>query len=430
MCRALEEEGVIEKVNLAEAVDCILNIAIYERKVQGCIRMNIDTRPYNKGAKHTRYHVTTPKEARHKLKGAKIFSEFDMGNGFHHVPLHTDSHVVFQSHLGLHKMKRLFFGPSNSSGIFHHKVTKVFTGLEGCITIHDNLLVYGANEKEHNGNMAAMLEWAKKKGVTLKLSKSTICEPEVKRFGRIFSGAGVSVDPDKILHIVQAGKPESIEDVRSLLQAVAYNTKYGFDHKEDQSYEEVTAPIRKLLTKDAVFRWDEESDARFQTLIRMMNSRTYLAPHDHTRKTHLVTDASPCGIAALLYQEDETGTWVPVDHTSRALSAVEQGWQSQIDWESLAKTWGMMMFRPYLVGVRFMAWGDHKPLLPLYNDMSKTVLVRVTRHRNKVQDLCFTDKYLEGKAMPCDYVSCHAAPIEGLDMEEQERLMVDNGKNI
>ena len=167
----------------------------------------------------------------------------------------------------------------------------------------------------------------------------------------------------------------------------------------------MTAPLRKLLIKDAVFRWDEESDTSFQTLIRMMNSRTYLAPHDHTRKTHLVTDASPSGIAASVYQEDDAGTWVPVDHTSRALSAVEQGWQSQIDWESLAKTWGMEMFRPYLVGVRFTVWGDHKPLLPLFNDMTKTAPVRVTRHRNKVQDLHFTDKYLEGKAMPCDYAS-------------------------
>ena len=135
----------------------------------------------------------------------------------------------------------------------------------------------------------------------------------------------MSADPDKIQHIVQAGKPETNEDVRSLLQAAAYNAKYGFNHKEDKSYEEVTAPLRKLLAKDAVLRWDEESEASFQTLIRMMNSRTYLAPHDPRRKTHLVTDASPCGIAALLYQEDERGSWVPVDHTSRALSAFEQG---------------------------------------------------------------------------------------------------------
>ena len=53
--------------------------------------MNIDERPYNKGAKHTRYHVTMPQDARHKLKGAKVFSEFDTGNGFNQVPLHTDS---------------------------------------------------------------------------------------------------------------------------------------------------------------------------------------------------------------------------------------------------------------------------------------------------------------------------------------------------
>ena len=42
-------------------------------------------------------------------------------------------------------MKRLFFSPTNSSGIFHHGVTKVVTGLEGSITIHNNLLVYSAD---------------------------------------------------------------------------------------------------------------------------------------------------------------------------------------------------------------------------------------------------------------------------------------------
>ena len=159
-----------------------------------------------------------------------MFSEFNMDNGFHQVPLATCSQVIFQSHLGLHRMKRLFFGPTNSSGIFHHEVTKVFAGLKGCITIHDNLLVFGCDEDEHNRNMAGMLERAREKGVTLKLTKFTICEVEVKWFGRVYSAAGVSADPDKIHHIVQAGQPETIEDVRSLLQAATYNAKYGFNH--------------------------------------------------------------------------------------------------------------------------------------------------------------------------------------------------------
>ena len=60
----------------------------------------------------------------------------------------------------------------------------------------------------------------------------------------------------------------------------------------------------------------------------MMNSRTYMAPHDPKRKTHLVTDASPCRIATSLYQEDDHGKWVPEDHTSRSLSVYKQGWDS------------------------------------------------------------------------------------------------------
>ena len=57
--------------------------------------------------------------------------------------------------------------------------------------------------------------------------------------------------------------------------------------------------------------------------------------------------------------------------------------------------------------------------------MSKAAPVRVARHRNKVQKLRFTDKYLPGKSMPCDYASRHAAPIKDLTEKEKERLMVD-----
>ena len=55
---------------------------------------------------------------------------------------------------------------------------------------------------------------------------------------------GMSADPDKISHIITAGRPETIEDVRSFLQAASYNARYSFDHREDCTYEEVT----KLLS--------------------------------------------------------------------------------------------------------------------------------------------------------------------------------------
>ena len=53
----------------------------------------------------------------------------------------------------------------------------------------------------------------------------------------------MSADPDKIQHIIQAGRPDTVEDVRSLLQAAAYNARFAFDHKGNESYEEVTKPL-------------------------------------------------------------------------------------------------------------------------------------------------------------------------------------------
>ena len=73
---------------------------------------------------------------------------------------------------------------------------------------------------------------------------------------------------------------------------------------------------------------------------------------------------------------------------------------------------------------------DEKPLLQLKNEMTKVALVRVARHRNKVQDLRLTDKHRPGKARPCDNASCHAAPIKDIDKEERERLMGDTGGDI
>ena len=119
---------------------------------------------------------------------------------------------------------------------------------------HNNLMVYGADEKEHNRNRAAMQEGARKKYVTWRKSKTMMGGPEVKWFGKILSGAGVATDPDKILQIVQAGKSETIEDVRTLLQVETNNAKYGFNHKEDQTHEEVIGTRRKRLTKDGGHR--------------------------------------------------------------------------------------------------------------------------------------------------------------------------------
>ena len=115
----------------------------------------------------TKYQVPIAGEVRHALEGATVFSELDMGNVFHQVPLHsaTSKLAVFQTHKGLHRMKHLFFGPRPVTGIFHHVVSKCFLGLEEVISIHDNILVYGKDAEEHNKYLLRMLERAEQIGI-------------------------------------------------------------------------------------------------------------------------------------------------------------------------------------------------------------------------------------------------------------------------
>ena len=100
--------------------------------------------------------------------------------------------------------------------------------------------------------------------------------------------------------------------------------------------------------KDAKFKWLERQENSYKALLSMLNDKTCLRPFRPELPTHFISDASRYGIAASVYQEERDGTFVPVDHVDRALSTTEQGWESQLEWESLAKSWGMNMLRTYL----------------------------------------------------------------------------------
>lgn len=427
----LREQGAITDVDPKKAYECVMNTVITDKKDDN-IRMNLDTTPWNPGMKRTKFHVQTPQEIRHELKEAGVFSEVDMAWAFHQLGTDesTKERSIFQTHEGLHRMEVLYFGPTASSGIFHNEIRKILRGLRGVINIYDNILIWGRDFIEHLENLTACLERCLEYGIILKLSKTHTCMNKIKWFGRTFTTDGVTVDGDKIQTIIAGGKPENIEDIRSFLMACQYNAKFIFDNPDvKESYEEVTAPLRKQLKKEAKFTWGPEQEQSYDKLLTLMTSPATLRPYDPKLPTHFVADSSEVGIQASIYQEREPETWVPIDHISRALTSTEQNY-SPIERESLAQSWGMDQFRFYLVGGEFTAWSDHQPLTGIYNQKQKATTKKMAKHRDQICDLQFTLKYLPGKDMPCDYGSRHPYPIDHLTEEDKEKLGCDTGKEI
>ena len=431
----LRKQGVITDVDPRKSYDCVMNVVITD-KTNGDIRMNVDNTPRNPGLKRTKFHVQTPQEIRHELKEAKIFTEMDMGWAYHQVPIddETKETTIFQTHEGLHRMERLYFGPTASSGLFHSEVRKTLQGLSGVTNVHDNILVYSKDEATHKDQLEAALERCHESGITLKWSKSTFAKPMIKWFGRTFNCNGVTADIEKVNGIVEGGHPRDIEEIRSLLMACQYNAKFAFDNDNLGSYEEITRPLRMLLKKGATFYWDDELEEAYTKLIDVISDPSTLQAFCKDRETHIATDASESGIQASLYQvvaskQRQKPAWVPIDHVSRALTETESRY-SPIERESLGMSWGMEQFRFYLVGNRFTAWTDHEPLPIIYNNRQKATSKRIARHRDRIQDLDFHAAYMRGCEMPCDYGSRHPNPIEHLSPEEQESLGFDNGKDV
>ena len=65
-----------------------------------------------------------------------------------------------------------------------------------------------------------------------------------------------------------------------------------------------------------------------------------------------------------------------------------------------------------------------------YNDLTKLGSVRRNKHRQLIQNLSFTDKYLPDKRNLTDYSSRHPHSIEHLTQEQREEAGVDDGEEV
>ena len=270
-------------------------------KDNGDVRVTIDMREPNKALKRTKQHSDTVKEVRHLLKNAVRFSEMDMSHGYHQIALSEESRDIstFQTHEGLHRFKVLFFGPSPATDLFNQKVKKALKGLRGCISIHDNILVWGDTDEEHIENLEACLQRLFDCGLTLRMPKCNFGKGKVTWFGNQFSKSGMSADPIKIQTIANAGRPLNANETKSFLQACQFNAKFMFQSEE--AYASMTKPLRELTHKNRHFQWTDECEQAYIKILEAMTSNAALRPFDSTAKIIMITDASPVGISASLY---------------------------------------------------------------------------------------------------------------------------------
>ena len=170
----LVEEKILHKVNISEPIEW-LNSFVCIKKANGKIHLCLDPTHLNKWIIRPHHSSKLVDDVLHKLNGAKFFSVMDSTSSFFNHKLDEESSklTTFGTPFGHYRYLRMPMGASLSSDIYQFKVDSHLEGIENCVAIADDIIIYGFKEdgSDHDRTVRKVLEKAKSVGMRFNPSK-------------------------------------------------------------------------------------------------------------------------------------------------------------------------------------------------------------------------------------------------------------------
>ena len=245
----------------------------------------------------------------------------DLSLAYAQLPLSEASqkYCVIATHRGLYAFQRLLFGVASAPAIWQKTMDEILQGIPGVVCFYDDVLVSGANQKEHDARLRKVLirlakygVWLAKYGVRLRREKCKMSVNQVRYLGFTISGSGLQTNDDKIKAIVKAPAPTDLSTLQSFLVLVTFYSRFV------QGCSDCLHPLRRLLGKEVPWEWSEECAQAFEKIKFKLSTAPVLAHFDVTRTVIVECDASPQGLGACLLHEYSDGSRRPVCYVSRA----------------------------------------------------------------------------------------------------------------
>ena len=401
----MEKDGVVRKVD--HHTDWCSSMVIQTKK-DGSLRLCIDPKRLNDALRRCPHKIPTLEELNPKFANAKYLSKLDAKSGYWTVPLDQECQelTTFRTHIGRYCFQRLPFGLRVSQDIFQSRMDRILTGLPGCISIADDIVVTGTTEEEHDRNLTTLLEAAKANGLAFNSTKCRIKEPSITFFGRIYSADGIQPDPNKVSDLKAMPTPQTTAELHTFLSFANYLAAHM------PKFAEKTAILYDLLQKDVPFQWHDDHQAVFGALKASISDDSLLSYYDTQKTVTLEVDASGKGLGACLTQDGK-----PVAFASKRLSPAEQHY-SNIERETLALVFGVTRFHTYLFGRHFIIESDHRPLEMICRKSLMQAPPRLQRLLVKIQGYDFTVRHKRGVDMiMSDALSRFPTPHEDAEVK-------------
>lgn len=237
----MEQQGVISKVEEPTAW-CAPMVVV--PKSTGKVRICTDLTELNKSVLREKHPLPSVEHTLRQLAGARVFSKLDAKSGFWQIPLSKESSLLttFITPFGRYCYNRLCFGISSAPEHFQKRMSRTLEGLEGVLCQMDDVLIWGATQKEHDERLRKALTRLQEAGVTLN-DKCEFTKSRIKFLGQVIEATGVSADPDKVGAVKVMAEPSNVSEVRRFLGMTNHLGKF-LPHLAEKTH-----PLRDLLRK-------------------------------------------------------------------------------------------------------------------------------------------------------------------------------------
>ena len=383
----LEEGIVIEQIEPTPWVSS----ATFPKKANGDTRVCLDPKDLNKAIIRENHKPMTVEEIAHKLAGATVYTKADALKAFLQVHLTYEASLLttFNYHRGRLRFLRMPFGAKMSQDVFQLRMDAILEQCPGVIGIHDDIVIFGTSNEDHDANLINLMNVCQKEGLVLNSKKLELRREHVSFFRAEFSAEGMHPDPKKIQGIVEMTAPQDKQQLQSFLGMVNYMGTF-IPHLSHH-----TEPLRSMLKQDSVFAWDEVKTRSFQQIksLILKANETPLRYYDRFKPVIVQADASLRGLGACLIQDDQ-----PIAFASKSLTDVESRY-ANIERELLAIVFACQQFSTYLLGRSFVAESDHKPLEMIAMKNLASAPPRLQRMLLQLQRFDITIRYKPGAKM-------------------------------
>ena len=161
-------------------------------------------------------------ETQAQLAGATVFSKLNTNSGFCQIPLAAESHLLttFITPFGRFCFNKFPFGISSAPELFQKWMSGILLGLDGVVCQIDDVLIFGANQEEHDSRLIAARERIERARVTLNAEKCQFSHSKIKLMGHIIDERGIQPDSEKISAIVDLDPPQNVTELHRFMGMV------------------------------------------------------------------------------------------------------------------------------------------------------------------------------------------------------------------